>query len=92
MSVEHHKSSQEPESSFETDIVSQWLLNDETIYLALQAALSVEPDMDEVAMAVQNFVTQHNPLEGTYNLYSSLLEVALQNVDWNYVASTFLDE
>lgn len=92
MSKEYEISPSSDHKSYETRTVTNWLLNDEDIYLEIHRLLKSTPAPDIAGKIIEEFVAQNNPLADMVNLYSELLEYSLEEVDWDEVALKFTDE
>ena len=76
--------------NYETQTVLNWLNNDEGMYNSLSDEAR-NLSVGNLADYIQEYVRE-DPIFDTSSMLTDLLNAALQEVDWNEIASTFKED
>ena len=80
--------------NYSTWLVNLWLTKEENTYnqlrvLAADAGNEIKAFAKEIEALVTDF---NNPLSGHNSLYTDILQEAFDEIDWQEIAKTFLEE
>jgi hypothetical protein len=80
--------------NYSTWLVNLWLTKEENTYnqlrvLAADAGNEIQAFAKEIEALVTDF---NNPLSGHNSLYTDILQEAFDEIDWQEIAKTFLEE
>ena len=72
--------------NYETWLVALWIGNDQGLYEAVREMADGSPE------TIKDFILEFNPLADKANLWSDLMNAALQSVNWEEIAADYAPE
>lgn len=77
--------------NYETWLVALWLDNDQSLQKSCYNFARSQGDAYTVGEMIETLIDGINPLNGSNNLFSDMLNASLREVDWTEIGQHYVD-